>query len=145
MKSFIKKVMVVVVVLATMVDWPVEIDAFNTRPIVKPIAKEGASLLRSCSKSTKLVEQEVNRATQTTEEVVNKAAASAAKNPYVLQRGVVQGGSRTIINSTRSNAKTTSQPRMLCSQCYGKGFIQGNDGYVYSCNSCKGTGKIIIK
>ncbi len=136
MKSFIKKVMVVFVVLATIVDWPVEIDAINAEPIVKV----GTSLLKSCSKSTKFAEKEVNKVTQATEKIVNETA----ENPNI-QRGVY-AGSRTINNATRSSAQTTSQPRMVsCPRCYGRGNVQDNDGYVYCCSRCNGTGTIFVK
>ena len=62
MKSFIKKVMVVVVVLAAVVDWPVEIKAING----KAIEKVSSGLLKACSKGTKKVEIFVNKATQET-------------------------------------------------------------------------------
>ena len=75
----------------------------------------------------------------------NKAAASAAENSNI-QRGVVIGGSRMLNNTTRSNAQTVSQPRMVnCTRCNGRGRVQGNDGYVYSCSRCNGTGTIFIK
>ena len=62
MKSFIKKVMVVVVVLAAVVDWPVETKAING----KAIEKVSSGLLKACSKGTKKVERFVNKATQET-------------------------------------------------------------------------------
>ncbi len=137
MKSFVKKVMVVFVVLATIVDWPVEIEAINAKPIVK----EGTSLLKSCSKSTKFAEEKVNKATQATKKIVNETT----ENPNV-QRGAIYGGSRMINNATRSSAQTTSQPRMVsCPRCYGRGNVQGKDGYVYSCSRCNGTGTICCR
>lgn len=51
MKSFIKKVMVVVVLLAAVVDWPVETKAING----KAIEKVSSGLLKACSKGTKKV------------------------------------------------------------------------------------------
>lgn len=136
MKSFIKKVMVIAVVLASITDWPVETKAINGKAI-----KEAASLLEGCSKSTKKVEEFVNKATQETKKTVNEAA----ENPNV-RRGATYGGYRMLNNATRSNAQTTSQPRMvICSRCYGRGSVQGNDGYVYSCSRCNGTGKIFTK
>lgn len=137
MKSFIKKVMVVVVVLAAVVDWPVETKAING----KAIEKVSSGLLKACSKGTKKEERFVNKATQETEKTVNEAT----ENPNV-QRGAAISGSRMLKNTTQSNAQTTSQPRMLtCPRCYGRGNVQGNDGYVYSCSRCNGTGKIFVK
>ena len=140
MKTFIKKVMVVLVVLAAIVDWPVEIDAQGRFRFIVEAAKEGKSLLSRCSKETKTVEQEVNKATKETKETIN----SAAKDPNTRVGAVA--GSRMLNNATRSNAQTTSQSRVVsCTKCYGSGTIQGNDGYVYSCSRCNGTGKIFIK
>lgn len=99
----------------------------------------------SAAKLTKKIEAGVNKATQASEKLGNKAATSAAENPNI-QRGAVIGGSRMLKNTTRSNAQTMSQPRMLtCPRCYGKGSMQGNDGYVYSCSRCNGTGRIFVK
>ena len=76
---------------------------------------------------------------------LNEATTKMSKNPNI-QRGVIIGGSRAVHNTTRSNAQTTSQPRMVnCMQCYGRGRVQSNDGYVYSCSRCYGTGRIFIK
>ena len=144
MKTFIKKVMVVLVVLAAVVDWPVEIDAGKGDAVVK-VAKP---LLKSCAKQSKNAEVEVNKATQEMKRLVNEAA----ENPNV-QRGfagsrAVQNAtrSRAVQNATRSSAQTTSQPRMLtCPRCNGKGSVQANDGYVYSCSRCNGTGKIFTR
>ncbi len=95
-------------------------------------------------KDTKRMESLVNESTQKSKKYVNQAAASAAENPNI-QRGVY-AGSRTINNATRSSAQTTSQPRMVsCPRCYGRGNVQGYDGYVYSCSRCNGTGTIFVK
>lgn len=132
MKSFIKKVMIVVVILATVVDWPVETDAVNTKPIVKA----GGSLLRSCSRETRAIEKNVNKATQATKEAVNEAATDL---PSTTVKGVLKRG-------IHDNTQTSSYQLVFpCKQCKGHGTVQGNDGYVYSCSHCKGTGKIIIK
>lgn len=137
MKNFIKKVMVVLVVLAAVVDWPVKVNAGKGEAAVK-VTK---SLLESCAKGSKSAEREVNKATQEMERLVNEAA----ENPNV-QRGAAISGSRMLKNTTQSNAQTTSQPRMLtCPRCYGRGNVQGNDGYVYSCSRCNGTGKIFTR
>lgn len=104
-----------------------------------------ASRCSSTAKLTKKIEMGVNKATQTSKKLGNKAATNAAENPNV-QRGAAYGGYRMLNNATRSNAQTTSQPRMvICSRCYGRGSVQGNDGYVYSCSRCNGTGKIFTK
>lgn len=104
-----------------------------------------ASRCSSAAKLTKEIEVGVNKATQASKKLGNKAATSAAENPNI-QRGAVIGGNRMLKNTTQSNAQTTSQPRMLtCPRCYGRGNVQGNDGYVYSCSRCNGTGKIFIK
>ena len=104
-----------------------------------------ASKCSSAAKLTNKTETSVNRATQALEKLGNKAAASAAENSNV-QRGVVIGGGRMLNNTTRSNAQTTSQPRMVnCMRCYGRGRVHSNDGYVYSCSRCNGTGTIFIK
>ena len=137
MKSLIKKVSIVLVVLASVVDWPVKTDAVNAKPLVKA----SAPLLRSCAKSTKKAEKAVNKVTQETKDFVN----DAAENPNALRYGAF-AGSRALQNSARGNAQSISQPRMiLCPQCYGKGSVQGYDGYVYSCSKCNGSGKIFIK
>lgn len=115
----------------------------------------GAVLLVLCiglGKVAKVAERSGNKATQEMETVVkkaskvgNKAATKMSESPNV-QRGVIIGGSRAVQNATRSNAQTTSQPRMLtCPRCYGRGNVQGNDGYVYSCSRCNGTGRIFVK
>lgn len=104
-----------------------------------------ASRCSSPAKLTKEIEVDVNKATQASKKLGNKAATSAAENPNI-QRGAVIGGSRMLKNTTQSNAQTTSQPRMLtCPRCYGRGNVQGNDGYVYSCSRCNGTGRIFVK
>ena len=104
-----------------------------------------ASRCSSAAKLTKKIEVGVNKATQASKKLGNKAAASAAENPNV-QRGAAISGSRMLKNTTQSNAQTTSQPRMLtCPRCYGRGNVQGNDGYVYSCSRCNGTGKIFTR
>ena len=103
-----------------------------------------ASRCSSVAKLSKKIETSVNRATLGAEKLGNKAVSSAAENSNV-QRGAFIGG-RTLNNTTRSNAQTTSQPRMVnCMRCYGRGHVQDKDGYVYSCSRCNGTGKIFIK
>ena len=77
--------MIVVVILATVVDWPVGTDAVNTKPIVKA----GGSLLRSCSRETRAIEKNVNKATQATKEAVNEA----------IKKGVP--GSQELLNSIK--------------------------------------------
>lgn len=115
----------------------------------------GAVLLVLCiglGKVAKVAERSGNKATQEMEtvvkkasKVVNEATTKMYESPNV-QRGVIIGGSRAVQNATRSNAQTTSQPRMLtCPRCYGRGNVQGNDGYVYSCSRCNGTGRIFVK
>ncbi len=100
--------------------------------------------LERAKESTKRMESLMNELTQKSKKYGNQAAASAAENPNI-QRGVY-AGSRTINNATRSSAQTTSQPRMVsCPRCYGRGNVQGNDGYVYSCSRCNGTGTIFVK
>ena len=96
---------------------------------------------RSGNKATQEMKTVVKKASK----VVNEATTKMSESPNV-QRGVIIGGSRAVQNATRSNAQTTSQPRIVtCFRCYGKGSVQGNDGYVYSCSRCNGTGKIFIK
>lgn len=115
----------------------------------------GAVLLVLCiglGKVAKVAERSGNKATQEMEtvvkkasKVVNEATTKMSESPNV-QRGVIIGGSRAVQNATRSNAQTTSQPRMVnCMRCYGRGRVQSNDGYVYSCSRCCGTGRIFIK
>ena len=115
----------------------------------------GAVLLVLCiglGKVAKVAERSGNKATQEMKtvvkkasKVVNEATTKMSKSPNV-QGGVIIGGSRAVQNATRSNAQTTSQPRMItCPRCYGRGNVQGNDGYVYSCSRCNGTGKIFVK
>ena len=115
----------------------------------------GAVLLVLCvglGKVTKVAERSGNKAAQEMETVVKKAskvvneATTKMSESSNVQRGVIIGGSRAVQNATRSNAQTTSQPRMLtCPRCYGRGNVQGNDGYVYSCSRCNGTGRIFVK
>ena len=109
-------------------------------------------LFVALGKVSKVAERNLNQATQMTEINVNKAVkelneatTKMSKNPNI-QRGVIIGGSRAVHNTTRSNAQTTSQPRMVnCTRCNGRGRVQSNDGYVYSCSRCNGTGTIFIK
>lgn len=105
-------------------------------------------LFVALGKVSKVAERNLNHVTQMTEINVNKAVKATtkmSKNPNI-QRGVIIGGSRAVHNTTRSNAQTTSQPRMVnCTRCYGRGRVQSNDGYVYSCSRCNGTGRIFIK
>lgn len=140
MKSFIKKVMAVVVILAAIVDWPVESNAVNT----KAVTKCGASLFKSCAKVTRKSELEVNKATQGVKEFVNETA----ENPNV-QSGVYRASGRAgraVYNTTQSSEQTTSQSRLVtCYRCNGRGNVQGCDGFVYSCSQCKGTGKTFAK
>lgn len=115
----------------------------------------GAVLLVLCiglGKVAKVAERSGNNATQEMETVVKKAskvvneATTKMSEISNVQRGVIIGGSRAVHNATQSNAQTTSQPRMLtCPRCYGRGNVQGNDGYVYSCSRCNGTGRIFVK
>lgn len=105
-------------------------------------------LFVALGKVSKVAERNLNHVTQMTEINVNKAVKATtkmSKNPNI-QRGVIIGGSRAVHNTTRSNAQTVSQPRMVnCTRCNGRGRVQGNDGYVYSCSRCNGTGTIFIK
>ena len=99
-------------------------------------------------KVSKVAERNLNHATQMTEINVNKAVKATTKmsKNSNIQRGVIIGVSRAVHNTTRSNAQTTSQPRMVnCTRCNGRGRVQSNDGYVYSCSRCNGTGTIFIK
>lgn len=105
-------------------------------------------LFVALGKVSKVAERNLNHATQMTEINVNKAVKATTKmsKNSNIQRGVIIGGSRAVHNTTRSNAQTTSQPRMVnCTRCYGRGRVQSNDGYVYSCSRCNGTGTIFIK
>lgn len=98
-------------------------------------------LFVALGKVSKVAERNLNHVTQMTEINVNKVV----KNPNI-QRGVIFSGYKAGHNITRSNAQTTSQPRMVnCTRCYGRGRVQGNDGFVYSCSRCNGTGTIFIK
>ena len=109
-------------------------------------------LFVALGKVSKVAERNLNHATQMTEINVNKvvkelneATTKMSKNPNI-QRGVIIGVSRAVHNTTRSNAQTTLQPRMVnCTRCYGRGRVQGNDGFVYCCSRCNGTGTIFIK
>lgn len=109
-------------------------------------------LFVALGKVSKVAERNLNHVTQMTEINVNKAVkelneatTKMSKNPNI-QRGVIIGGSRAVHNTTRSNAQTVSQPRMVnCTRCNGRGRVQSNDGYVYSCSRCCGTGRIFIK
>ena len=122
--------MIVAIILATIVDWPVEIGAFNAKPIVK-----GATLLKSCSRNTKAVEESVNKATQTAKKEVNPGAVRAVKRVDSIIR-----------KNTRSNAQKTFQSHWVtCFRCNGTGCMRGDDGYIYSCSQCYGTGKIFTK
>ena len=115
----------------------------------------GAVLLVLCiglGKVAKVAERSGNKATQEMETVVKKAskvvneATTKMSESSNVQRGVIIGGSRAVHTATQRNAQTTSQPRMLtCPRCYGRGNVQGNDGYVYSCSRCNGTGRIFVK
>lgn len=136
MKTFIKKLIVVLVVLAAVVDWPVEIYAGKG----EAAAKVTKSLLKSCAEGSKSAEVEVNKATQEMKRIVNEAA----ENPKV-QRGAFVG-SRAVHNATRSSAQTTTQPHWeTCLKCFGSGTIKANDGYVYNCSRCNGTGKVFAR
>ncbi len=136
MKTFIKKVLVVLVVLAAVVDWPVETYAGKGEAVVK-VTK---SLLKSCAKESKAAEVEVNKATQEMKRLVDEAA----ENPKV-QRGAFVG-SRAVQNATRSNAQTTSQPHWeTCPGCQGDGKRMGADGIIYVHTQCNGTGKIFVR
>lgn len=98
-------------------------------------------------KVSKFAERNLNHVTQMTEINVNKAVKATTKmsKNSNIQRGVIIGV-RAVHNTTRSNAQTVSQPRMVnCTRCNGRGRVQGNDGYVYSCSRCNGTGTIFIK
>ena len=54
------------------------------------------------------------------------------------------GGTHAVQSITRSNTKTTSQPRTFsCSRCNGNSLVY-NNGYTYSCSRCSGTGKMVI-
>lgn len=111
---------------------------------IKESTERAKESLERLKKDTKRMESLVNESTQKAKKYGNQAAASAAENPNI-QRGVY-AGSRTINNATRSSAQTTSQPRMVsCPRCYGRGNVQGNDGYVYCCSRCNGTGTIFVK
>ena len=144
MKSSIKKVMIVLVVLAAVVDWPVETQGINVKPLAKPLAKLSGPLLRSCAKSTMKAERVVNVTTLTTKKTINKAAEGVAHNPRtgeVLIRSV-----KATQSNAQSNAQTTSKPRLVnCPKCCGRGSVRGTDGYVYSCSLCRGKGKILKK
>lgn len=120
--------------------------------ILKWIGGALLMLFVALGKVSKVAERNLNHATQMTEINVNKAvkelneATTKMSKNSNIQRGVIIGGSRAVHNTTRSNAQTTSQPRMVnCMQCYGRGRVQSNDGYVYICSRCNGTGKIFIK
>lgn len=99
-------------------------------------------------KVSKVAERNLKHVTQMTEINVNKAVKATTKmsKNSNIQRGVIIGVSRAVHNTTRSNAQTVSQPRMVnCTRCNGRGRVQSNDGYVYSCSRCNGTGTIFIK
>lgn len=134
MKSFVKRLIAITLLLGAVIGWPIE--GVN----VKPIVKRAVPLLSGCvKKSTKVAEEQVNKSTQVVEGAVNKAVQNNS-------RGIVRTGYFGTKNAIRSNAQTTALPQMtVCSKCYGTGRVKGNDGYVYSCSYCKGTGRIVTK
>lgn len=82
------------------------------------------------------VERAINKSTQVTKKIVNK---NISKPNWTL------GGTHAVQSVTRSNARTTSQPRTFsCSRCNGSGLVYDN-GYTYRCSRCNGTGKIVIR
>lgn len=126
MKSLIKKVLVVLVVLAAFVDWPVKTDACG-RVVSKVISKEAVPLFKGCArKSATAAERSVNKSTQFTKEAVENANFNAIKAKAATQC---------------VKAKTSSQ-QTTCPRCYGRGSVQGSDGYVYTCNLCNGSGRV---
>lgn len=136
MKSIIKKSMAIAILLVAVVGWPIEGEASAGRVVVK-----GAScLFRSCvKKSTQVAEKEVAKSTQVVEKTVNSAISESVQNPRT-QTAAFRAVQRS---QNRTNAQAASQPRFYtCPTCCGGGAVQGRDGYVYSCSTCKGTGRI---
>lgn len=104
-----------------------------------------ASRCSSAAKLTKEIEVGVNKITQTSKKLGNKAATNAAENPNI-QRGAAYGSYRMLNNATRSNAQNSSQPRYItCPGCNGVGKRRASNGQIEYHVQCNGTGKIRIK
>ena len=102
------------------------------------LAKKGSTAFERIGKATQSIERIVNKATQSAERIGNKAV----KNPNI-QRGVFVGSR----NAARSGARNASQQPQIrtCPRCHGRGNVRGNDGYVYCCGICNGSGRIVIR
>ena len=114
MKSFIKKAFVVLIVLATFVDWPVKVEAGGYGVVAVP-------LLRSC---TRVAEKNVNKSTQISKDLVNRAA----RNQTLKYGSMRAAGQLTVV---------------VCPVCHGTGNVQGFDGHSYNCHNCKGAGRVV--
>ena len=101
------------------------------------LAKKGSTAFERIGKATQSTERIVNEATQSAERIGNKAV----KNPNI-QRDVFVAG-----NAARSGARNASQQPQIrtCPRCHGRGNVRGNDGYVYCCGICNGSGRIVIR
>lgn len=141
MKSLIKKAFVVFLVLATFVDWPVDINASAGTAVVKSCSRSAA--FKSCIKEATIAAEKFgNKSTKITEEAVE----GAAKSNYT-RLGIMKASQQLPKQAVGSNARSkTGQIRVTsCPRCYGQGCIQGSDGYTYTCNRCNGSGRIVTK
>lgn len=142
MKSRFFKMFYILLGIAAVVDWPVKIEAQGGAKVVKSLgkvvreSKEGRGLFKSCSSSEKVEEGFNNSSRGAGQMNVNPAAVGAGMNAV-----------RNTNSNTNSNSYDYSNPpqEVACPNCGGEGWIPGNDGYNYPCQTCGGHGTIIIE
>lgn len=140
MKRFIKRVLIVLVVFAAVVDWPVETEGagqvFKALSGMGRVARKSSGLFRSCSKATRQAEKYVNKASQWTERNVNRMLE---ESPNVQRSAAARGamGASQAYGKSRQN-----QSLGICQTCHGCGYTLGRDGRQYICFQCHGTGRV---
>lgn len=142
MKSRIYKLLLVLMAIAMVIDWPVQADAVNGRAIGKAVGKaaEHSGFFSRCSRQT---EQSVNKATQQVEKSVAPRAGVAAGKAIQNANASARNNNGQTYNQQSQPAKQYQMAR--CSNCAGRGVELWDDMSQNTCPVCNGRGRVMVE